>query len=206
VIAGWALLAGGVAAVAESTAAHGRVHPPFAEYMESWHDFYLLAGTAAVTLAGLLFVALSLHLDRLVEESHEHLLALTRTTLLSFVLMLTASLMMLTPAMSRRVTAAMLIAIGLVGMSMTVRFSVLAKHHDEAGFTKAAMRRRNLLPLIGYLLLGLSGLGIGLGVQELMNWAIPAFCMLLGNAAGTSYELLVTVARHKRRAHGHGES
>ena len=150
-IAGWPVLAVGVAAAAESTVTHARVRPPFAEYMESWHDFYLLAGTAAVTLAGLLFVALSLHLDRLVEESHEHLLALTRSTLLSFVLMLTASLMMLTPVVSRRITAVMLIAIGL-------------------------------------------------GIEELMNWVIPAFCMLLGNAAGTSYELLVSIARHKQHA------
>ena len=201
-IIGWPLLAGGVAAAAESTVTHARVQPPFAEYMESWHDFYLLAGTAAVTLAGLLFVALSLHLDRLVEESHEHLLALTRSTLLSFVLMLTASLMMLTPVVSRRITAFMLIAIGLVGLYITLRFSLRAKHHDEGGFTKAAMRRRTVLPLIGYVLLAMSGVGIVVGLQELMNWVIPAFCMLLGNAAGTSYELLVSIARHKQHARG----
>jgi hypothetical protein len=59
-----------------------------------------------------------------------------------------------------------------------------------------------VLPLIGYVLLSLSGLGIALGIEELMNWVIPAFCMLLGNAAGTSYELLVSIARHKRHARG----
>ena len=29
-----------------------------AHFFEGWHEFYLLAGTAAVTLVGLLFVAL----------------------------------------------------------------------------------------------------------------------------------------------------
>jgi len=42
--------------------------------IEHWHEFYLLAGTAAVTLVGLLFVALSFHLDTLLHESKTHLL------------------------------------------------------------------------------------------------------------------------------------
>ena len=32
-------------------------------FVEHWHEFYLMTGTAAVTLAGLLFVAISLHVD-----------------------------------------------------------------------------------------------------------------------------------------------
>jgi len=44
----------------------------FAEWVHGWHEFYLMTGTAAVTLAGLLFVALSLHLDRLVEKNKVH--------------------------------------------------------------------------------------------------------------------------------------
>jgi len=34
-----------------------------------WHDFYLLAGTAAATLVGLLFVGLSLHLRIVIASS-----------------------------------------------------------------------------------------------------------------------------------------
>ena len=32
----------------------------FAQTIEQWRDFYILAGTAAATLIGLLFVSLSL--------------------------------------------------------------------------------------------------------------------------------------------------
>ena len=39
--------------------------PEAADFVERWHDFYLLAGTASVTLAGLLFVALSIHIGEL---------------------------------------------------------------------------------------------------------------------------------------------
>jgi hypothetical protein len=34
----------------------------FQEALQGWHDFYLTAGAASATLAGLLFVGLSLHL------------------------------------------------------------------------------------------------------------------------------------------------
>lgn len=173
---------------------------PFPRYMESWHDCCLLAGTAAVTLAGLLFIALALHLEQLVEESHEHLLALSRAMLTSFIVVLTASLVLLEPAFSRRISGFTLAAVGAAGAILTLKLMAGVRYHDEGGFSKRNMSRRKLLPVIGYGIILASGIGISLGIQELMNWTIASFAMLLGNAAGTSFELLVHVARHKKRA------
>src|SRR2546427_12939650 len=36
------------------------MHEAWAHQLEAWHDFYLLIGTAGVTLTGLLFVVVSL--------------------------------------------------------------------------------------------------------------------------------------------------
>ena len=177
---------------------------PFPRYMESWHDCCLLAGTAAVTLAGLLFIALALHLDQMVEESHEHLLALSRAMLTSFIVVLTASLMLLEPAFSRRISGVTLAAVGVAGAILTLKIMAGVRHHEEGGFSKRNMRRRKLLPMIGYGIIVLSGIGIVIGIQELMNWTIAAFAMLLGNGAGTSFELLVHVARHKRQTKAAG--
>jgi hypothetical protein len=47
----------------ESHTIHGLASVVAAPLGEAWHDFYLLSGTAAVTLVGLLFVALSLHIE-----------------------------------------------------------------------------------------------------------------------------------------------
>lgn len=177
---------------------------PFPRYMETWHDCCLLSGTAAVTLAGLLFIALALHLDQMVEESHEHLLALSRAMLTSFIVVLTASLILLEPAFSRRITGVTLAAVGAAGVVLTLKITAGVRHHEEGGFSKRNMWRRKLLPMIGYGIISLSGVGIVLGVQELMNWTIAAFAMLLGNGAGTSFELLVHVARHKKQAKAAG--
>ena len=177
---------------------------PFPRYMETWHDCYLLAGTAAVTLAGLLFIALALHLDQMVEESHEHLLALSRAMLTSFIVVLTASLTLLAPAFSPRITGFTLAMIGAVGTILTLKLLAGVRHHEEGGFSKRNMRRRKLLPMIGYGIMILSGIGVGFGIQELLNWTSAAFAMLLGNAAGTSFELLVHVARHKKQTKAAG--
>lgn len=172
----------------------------YPEWLARWHEFYLMAGTAAVTLAGLLFVALSLHLDRLVEESHERLLALARVTLISFTVVLFASMCMLVPPAGPHQTAIMLGAMGVAGLTFTFRLTRAARHHDEAGFSRGQIRKRLLLPTVGYLLMLLTALGLWLRVPEILYMMVGAMCMMLGNAAGTSWELLVQIARHRRAA------
>lgn len=169
-----------------------------ADWQEHWHEFYLMSGTAAVTLAGLLFVALSLHIDRLVEESHEHLLALARVTLLSYTWVLFASMFMLVPAVSPQQTAIMLGVMAIVGLVWLIRLTRAARHHDEAGFSRAQMRRRLMAPFVGMLMMLLTAIGLGLGLVEILYMMVGSMCMILGNAAGTSWDLLVQIARHRR--------
>jgi hypothetical protein len=170
----------------------------FNEWVEQWHEFYLMAGTAAVTLAGLLFVALSLHLDRLVEESHEHLLALARVTLLSYTFVLMTSMFMLVPAHSKRQTAILLGIMAVAGLVFTFRLTRAARHHDEAGFSRGLIRKRLMFPSVAYVLILLTAVGVGLGVPEVLYMLVGATCMILGNAAGTSWDLLVRIAKHRR--------
>jgi hypothetical protein len=189
----------GLAESADSLYAHLPSRIPFVQFMDSWRDFYVLAGTASVTLAGLLFIALALHLEQMVEPSHEHLLALSRAMLMSCIVVLMGSLMQLAPAFSRRISGFMLVAIGMAGTVFTLKIMANVKHHEEGGFSKSKMRRRKFLPLMGYFFMIGSGVGVALGIAELMYWVLPAFTTLLGNAAGTSFELLVHVARHKKQ-------
>ena len=172
----------------------------YAEWIERWHEFYLMAGTAAVTLAGLLFVALSLHLDRLVEESHEHLLALARVTLLSYTFVLFASMFLLVPPSSPRQTALMLGVMGVAGLLFTFRLTRATRHHDEAGFSRGQIRKRILFPVIAYVLILVTAAGLLTGIPEMLYMMVGPVCMILGNAAGTSWELLVQIARHRRMA------
>ena len=173
------------------------VVPEWHAFIDGWHDFFLLAGTAAVTLTGLLFVSISLHIDALIHATREHLLGLARAMLMSFVVVMTLSLMMLVPNQSMRLVAVEVIVIGLVGFAVTLRQLRLATapthHHD---FTAGLYRRRLMFPLAGYAWLVLTGASLlAMRIPEFIYWIVGAVCMLLGNAAGSSWDLLVRVAR-----------
>ena len=62
---------------------------------QRWRDFYILAGTAAATLVGLLFVGLSLHLRAVL--SRPEVRSLARVTLANFGLILFVSMFMVIP-------------------------------------------------------------------------------------------------------------
>jgi hypothetical protein len=168
----------------------------WAPFYESWHDFFLLAGTAAVTLAGLLFVALSIHIEALVHETRAHLLSLARATLLSFTMVLTLSLMMLVPGQTMRRTAVGVLAVGVVGAGVTVLQLRGGGRGGHPEFPRRVFRRRLVLPLVGYASFGLAGVGmLALRDPEMFYLIIGAICMLLGNAAGASWDLLVRTAK-----------
>lgn len=169
------------------------------EVVEKWHDFFLMSGTAAVTLAGLLFVSISLHVEALVEDRREHLLQLARATLMSFVVVLVLSLSMLVPSMGRRANGIQFMVLGSVFVIYTVRVMIFAKGEGHEHFTMGRFRRRLILPAFGYAWLAASGWFLFRGTDpDDLSFVIGGITLLLGNALGTSWELLVRVARIRR--------
>ena len=173
------------------------------EFAAHWHEFFLMAGTAAVTLAGLLFVAISIHVDVLVHESRQHLLSLARLILFSYVGIMVLSLMMLVPVIPMRFTAIQLILVTLPLIAWTVRLSRQRAGAEHAEFSRAVLRRRALMPLLGYGLILLTGtMMLVTRVPEFFYWIVGAVCLLLGNATGASWDLLVRTAKIRRQSEG----
>lgn len=170
--------------------------PSWAAYVEGWHDWFLLAGTAAVTLVGLLFVSISLHVEALVEAGREHLLQLARVTLSSFAMVLVLSLELLIPGVPQKVLAVQMMLLAAVFSLFTARTLIFARGQSHQHFTLGHFRRRLVLPIIGYLWIGLTGWLIlqnerPTGLPTLLGGVI----LLLVNALTTSWEILVRVAR-----------
>jgi hypothetical protein len=111
-------------------------------------------------------VALSLHLDRLVEESHEHLLALARVTLLSFTMVLFASMTMLVPPTGPHQTPSCSGRWSIAGLSFTFRLTRAADITTRRGFSRGLVRKRLTFPVIGYVLMLLTAVGIWLQVPR----------------------------------------
>lgn len=64
----------------------------------AWHDFFLTAGTAAAALTGLLFVALSIHLDRILGHTEHRFRA--RGNFFGLTVVMVTSLIVLIPTLS----------------------------------------------------------------------------------------------------------
>ncbi len=170
----------------------------WARATQGWREFFSLAGTAAVTLAGLLFVAISLHIDALIRPQREALLAIARGMLMSFLLVMALSLIALMPALSHRIIGAQCIAMGLAGVLVMLFQLRGLGAHDHPHFTRQSARRRLVVPILGFLWMVYGGLQLAgkdpTGFQQVMI----AVVILLANATGASWDLLVRVARVRR--------
>ena len=78
----------------------------------AWHDFFLTSGTAAAALTGLLFVALSIHLDRILGHPEHRFRA--RGNFFGLTVVIFVSLVVLMPSLG-----AIWLAVGLIVPNLT---------------------------------------------------------------------------------------
>jgi hypothetical protein len=172
-----------------------------ARSLEGWHEFYLMAGTAAVTLVGLLFVALSFHLDAMLHEHRAHLLAAARLAFMNFVYVLMLSLFFLIPDN----TPALLGIAGTILSTATLGYVLVAgfRSRPRGKPTEHEQFLRRRYAISGFV----TGLAIVSSVSlvieprpVLLYNFVAVVCAMLANAAGMSWDLLVQVGRVRRAA------
>lgn len=171
----------------------------FMNALEGWHEFYLLAGTAAVTLVGLLFVALSFHLDTLLHESRAHLLSSARLTFANFVYVLILSLVTLVPHAGPVFLGMFIVLASTMFLALGVTNEIRVMRQPGRTQGDRFMDRRRRIAIAGYLLGAANALMLirSLDPVVLYNF-VGLVCLLLGNAAWASWDLLVQVGRLKR--------
>jgi hypothetical protein len=162
---------------------------------EAWHDFYLMAGTAAVTLVGLLFVALSLHVEVLFRKEHADFRELAAEAFQGYLYVLITALIFLLPAEDGHMLA---LIYAVVNVAMLVRTAArapkfFAAHKARGG---AKMKRwRILVPGLAYVM----GL---LAVYQWWNGSIQSaigffspVVMMLAASTRTAWDLLEYVGQ-----------
>ena len=156
---------------------------PYRTVIQGWHDFYIVAGTVAAMLVGLLFVGLSLHLR--VVLSRTEVRSLARVTLANLGLVLIVSLFMVIPegiTITRtELLFSGLVTLGLIGPSLlsatrsetrTLRgYRLLIRIAFSAGGVRGRDRCERLLHARGYrsALSGLVAVVVALVVISLRN-------------------------------------
>lgn len=173
----------------------------FRELLATWHDYYLLAGTASATLMGLLFVSLSIHLERVVAEDGAHLEAMAREAFASFLIVLFISLIFLVPSTARHPMALNLMLMGVLRAILSARRirKAFASTGRSEGFDRRFFLLRFAFSLIASALLLLAGVALARPMPAEAGLAaiMVAVVFLLADAARSAYELLVRTARAK---------
>jgi hypothetical protein len=170
----------------------------FSATLQSWHDVYVTAGAGAATLAGLLFVGLSLHIRTVV--SHPDVRALARVTLSDFFVVLVLSLFLLSPTDSAQTLGYEVAGIGLVGFVLMLRPAVdgIRNRRSRALWLRVLLFRFGLSALAQ---IGLVALGVvlvaGSDFVDTFHGVLIVVVLVLMVAVRNTWDLLVTVADNK---------
>jgi hypothetical protein len=177
------------------------VSASFSSTIADWHDFYMLAGTASATLVGLLFVAVSLHIDLIGESGAETILSLARRTFTRFIIVVIVALLFLVPHQDPKGLGLPLLAVGLVEAIRTVRVSRdavrgLRQSDGSRDFTNRIVVSV-ALPLassIGFILIAATILA---GTTAYLYWMVPIVAVVLTTAASNAWDLMLGLARYR---------
>ena len=163
------------------------------EELAGWHDLYVTVGAAAATLAGLLFVGLSLHIRIVV--AYPDVRSLARVTLTSFFSVLLVAVGVLQPASDAAQVGLWLIGVGIVSLALLVRplwEGVTGRGKALGVRTLAARFGLSVLCVVGLIASG--GL-IAVGrASDGLDLLLPMVVLLLVVAVRNTWDLLVTVA------------
>ncbi len=138
---------------------------------ELWHDVFVVIGTSAGTLVGLLFIVISLHIGKINERSDDDMRAIVdgaRHNTVHLLIVLVEALLVLAPQPAS-IVGWELIALNVFGMRGPVLFSL-----KYAG-KRIRISPRGRFPTGLILTIAaayLAGIGGGMAVLERLDWSL----------------------------------
>jgi hypothetical protein len=175
----------------------------FSSTIASWQTFSLLAGSASATLIGLLFVAVSLHLDLIGESGAGAILSLARRTFARFVLVVIVALLFLIPHQAPRGLGLPLLALDGVDALSTLW---IGRAVIRALKRPASVQDALTLIVLPLVLPVLNGIGLILvaatvlaGETSYLYGMVPIVALLLANAATNAWNLMLGLGEYKLR-------
>ena len=171
------------------------------EALIGWQNFYMLAGASAASLIGLLFVAVSMHIDTIVSlQKTEAVRALADQTFRNLIMILSFAFIFTIPNSTQEGTGVALFILGLMGFWRTIwlwtKFGRLSKIH----ILKADQLMQGLLIPNTICYLVLIGISISLfrGSVDTLNWMVLVVIYLTIAALISAWTLMVLLAEAKR--------
>jgi hypothetical protein len=170
----------------------------FGETIASWHDFYIMVGTAAATLVGLLFVSLSLNSHLIAGDENTGARLMAAQTFSNFLSVLMFAVLFLIPDPGRWGLGVPLAFIGCAGLYGAVRRSVTARRLHTSSPGSLRVSRHGLASALCFLALIVVAVTVMLGHTDGLYWLIPVMLVLIAEASRNAWRLLLQP--HDRQA------
>lgn len=166
--------------------------------MQAWFGFYSVIGTAAATLTGLLFVALSVNAVAALQPGPEGSMRFAEQAFENYLVVLMVSLLAVIPEMSLQTFGriALLVTASWTALVL-VRFYQAARQHS-AHETRFRAMQRHFLTLIGFGLLIVSAGQMARNGTDMRNMIASATIVLLFSATERAWALLKRIAVAKK--------
>ncbi len=127
---------------------------PLGGALKDWHDFYMLVGTAAATLVGLTFVAITIGAGTLTRQHEAGVHAFVTPTVVHFAAILFACLIILAPFETQGSLGAALLLEGVLGIAYSGWLVLFMRRHKLTKTVDLTDRVwYALAPAVGYLIL-----------------------------------------------------
>ncbi len=166
----------------------------FAQAVVGWHDFYLMIGTAAATLIGLLFVSLSLNIDVITRKESADLRVLATHSFGDFMSVLMFAVLFLIPNQVPLGLGLPLLGIGGYGLFNTIRrWRQARRQPGRAWEPGGGVTRRFHVPALCFLALIAIAVSVLLGGTDTLYGLVPVMILLVLGASRNAWDLLMAL-------------
>ena len=164
------------------------------EPLRSWQTFYLLVGTAAATLVGLMFVTISLGSRLMTRQSLPALRTYVSPTLIHFIYVLITATVVVIPTVTRTLLGILLLFVGFVSCGRSLSgLPLMRRQHREQSIDMHDWVWYLLAPSASYLLFVATGIGLLLRVSQALNGLALASIVLLVVGIRNAWDMVVHV-------------
>jgi hypothetical protein len=148
--------------------------------LREWHNFYLLIGGAAASLAGLMFVAISLGSGTVTPKNLHGLRVFVSPTLIHFIYVLVAALVVVIPTATWTRLGILLVLVGLISIGRVIgMIPYMRERHREHAIDTEDWTWYIVAPSVSYLLFVGTGIGFLLRIGMALDGLAVASILLL---------------------------
>ena len=165
--------------------------------MDQWHDFFLAQAGAAGVLTGLVFVGVSINLQKIVSEPGSGLTGRAAEALIVLVAVLTASSLLLVPGQGQVMVGAEVLTVGLAawGWIVAIQLRLLRSWQTMRSDLRGPFVLRVALGQIATLPLVVAGIAVLAGELGGLYWLVAGMVFSILVALANAWVLLIEINR-----------